>query len=112
KIRVLDRERKAGVAEAGEIEFALAYRGDLQGRRGKVDRLERVRFAVMLGHAWLEKQERDQRRRRGNPANADRHPRLGNRRIDRTGRNDRDEEKAKTKDPQRSSSLAVGVGQG
>src|SRR5262249_31244214 len=43
------RERKAGIAEGGEVEFALADGGDLQGGRGKVHRFKNVRITIGAG---------------------------------------------------------------
>jgi hypothetical protein len=81
KTCVLDRQRKAGVAECSDVEFVLADRGDLQGRGRKVDRLEQVGLAVMFGHVRLEKQEWNQRCRRADPAGADLHGGLAERRM-------------------------------
>src|SRR5262249_29557899 len=51
---ILYRERKAGVAEGGEVEFVLADGGDLQGGRGKIGRFKNVRPAVVPGDPRLE----------------------------------------------------------
>src|SRR5262249_55901232 len=79
-------ERKAGIAEGGEVEFSLADGGDLQGGRGKVHRFKNVRLAIVPGDPRLEKQERNKRGRGADPAGADFHRRLCGGRIERRGR--------------------------
>src|SRR5262249_19475660 len=80
------RERKAGIAEGGEVEFALADGGDLQGGRGKVHRFKNVRLAIVPGDPRLEKQEWNQGGRGGDPAGPGFDRRLGGGRIERRGR--------------------------
>ena len=82
---ILYCERKAGVAEGGEVEFTVADGGDLQRGRGKVDRFKNVRVAVVPGDPRLEKQEWNKRGRGADPAGADFDRRLCAHRIERRG---------------------------